>query len=95
LYVSIFPTTFPSGQGSDLAGTVVEVGPGVTNFAVGDEVLGFVDTRSSQAELVVADAGNLVPRPAKVPWDAAGALFAAGTTAYAAVRAATRAQVTR
>ena len=83
---SMFPTTFPSGQGSDLAGTVVEVGPGTKNFAVGDEVLGFVNTRSSQAELVVADAGNLVPRPAKVPWDAAGALFVAGTTAYAAVR---------
>jgi NADPH:quinone reductase-like Zn-dependent oxidoreductase len=84
---SIFPTTFPSGQGSDLAGTVVEVGPDAKNFAVGDEVLGFVNTRSSQAELVVADAGNLVTRPAKVPWDAAGALFVAGTTAYAAVRA--------
>jgi NADPH:quinone reductase-like Zn-dependent oxidoreductase len=87
LMAAIFPTTFPSGQGSDLAGTVVEVGPEVRNFAVGDEVLGFVNTRSSQAELVVADAGNLAPRPAKVPWDAAGALFVAGTTAYAAVRA--------
>jgi NADPH:quinone reductase-like Zn-dependent oxidoreductase len=84
---SIFPTTFPSGQGSDLAGSVVEVGPDAKKFAVGDEVLGFVNARSSQAELVVADAGNLVPRPAKVPWDAAGALFVAGTTAYAAVRA--------
>jgi NADPH:quinone reductase-like Zn-dependent oxidoreductase len=84
---SMFPTTFPSGQGSDLAGTVVELGPGAKNFAVGDEVLGFVNTRSSQAELVVADAGNLVARSAKVPWDAAGALFVAGTTAYAAVRA--------
>jgi hypothetical protein len=28
-------------------GTVAEVGPDVTAFAVGDEVLGFVDTRSS------------------------------------------------
>jgi NADPH:quinone reductase-like Zn-dependent oxidoreductase len=84
---ALWPATFPSGQGSDLAGTVAEVGPGVTNFAIDHEVLGFVDTRASQAEFVVADAGNLVPRPAKVPWDAAGALFVAGTTAYAAVRA--------
>jgi NADPH:quinone reductase-like Zn-dependent oxidoreductase len=84
---SLWPATFPSGEGSDLAGTVEELGPDVTGFAVGDEVLGFVDTRSSQAELVVVEAANLTPRPANVPWDAAGALFVAGTTAYAATRA--------
>jgi NADPH:quinone reductase-like Zn-dependent oxidoreductase len=28
-----WPATFPSGQGSDLAGTVAETGPGVTGFA--------------------------------------------------------------
>ena len=32
-------------------------------------------------------AENLTPRPAAVPWDAAGALFGAGATAWAAVRA--------
>jgi NADPH:quinone reductase-like Zn-dependent oxidoreductase len=82
-----WPATFPSGEGSDLAGIVVEVGLGVTGVAVGDEVLGFVDNRSSHAELVVADVDNLVPRPANVPWEVAGSLFVAGTTAYAAVRA--------
>src|ERR1700678_2848609 len=80
------PSTFPSGQGSDLAGIVEEVGPGVANVAVGDEVIGFTNDRSSQAELVVVESGNLVPRPAKVSWEQAGALFVAGTTAYAAVR---------
>jgi hypothetical protein len=35
---------------------------------------------------VVVESGNLVPRPAKVSWEQAGALFVAGTTAYAAVR---------
>jgi NADPH:quinone reductase-like Zn-dependent oxidoreductase len=84
-----FPATFPSGQGSDLAGLVAEVGAEVTRFVVGDEVLGFVNTRSSHAELVVADVGNLVARPANVPWEMAGSLFVAGTTAYAAVRAVT------
>src|SRR5580698_3569518 len=47
---AMWPATFPSGEGSDLAGVVDEVGRGVTGFAVDDEVLGFVDTRSSQAE---------------------------------------------
>jgi NADPH:quinone reductase-like Zn-dependent oxidoreductase len=82
-----WPATFPSGEGSDLAGIVEEVGPGVTRTAVGDEVLGFVETRSSHAELVVAHSDDLVPRPPEVPWEAAGSLFVAGTTAYAAVRA--------
>ncbi len=82
-----WPATFPSGQGSDLAGTVVETGSAVTRFAVGDEVLGFVHTRSSQAEVVAVDAENLIHRPSNLPWDVAGSLFVAGTTAYAAVRA--------
>ena len=84
---AMWPATFPSGEGSDLAGVVDEVGPGVSRFAVGDEVLGFVDTRSSQAELVVAEVDHLVPRPPGVPWEVAGSLFVVGTTAYASVRA--------
>ena len=82
-----WPATFPSGQGSDLAGVVEEVGPEVANVAVRDEVIGFVNNRSSQADYVLVEAGNLVPRPANVSWEQAGALFVAGTTAYAAVRA--------
>ena len=84
---AVWPATFPSGEGSDLAGIVAELGPGVTRFGVGDEVLGFVDTRGSHAEFVVAEVDNLVARPAQVAWAAAGSLFVAGTTAYAAVRA--------
>ena len=82
-----WPATFPSGQGSDLAGVVDELGPGVTGVAVGDEVIGFTHDRASQAELLAVDAGHLTPRPAAVPWEVAGALFVAGATAYAAVRA--------
>jgi NADPH:quinone reductase-like Zn-dependent oxidoreductase len=82
-----FPATFPSGQGSDFAGVVTSLGEGVEEIAVGDEVIGFVDTRSSQADFVVAEAANLTPRPDGVPWEVAGSLFVAGTTAYAAVGA--------
>jgi NADPH:quinone reductase-like Zn-dependent oxidoreductase len=82
-----FPSTFPSGQGSDLAGIIAETGPGVTGFAAGDEVIGYTDNRASQAEFVVVEAGNLTAKPAGVPWPAAGALFVVGATAYAAVRA--------
>jgi NADPH:quinone reductase-like Zn-dependent oxidoreductase len=82
-----WPATFPSGQGSDLAGIVARTGPGVTGFAEGDEVIGYTDSRASQAEYVLVEAGNLTPRPAGVPWEAAGSLYVVGATAYAAVRA--------
>jgi NADPH:quinone reductase-like Zn-dependent oxidoreductase len=81
-----WPATFPSGQGSDLAGIVEEAGVGVAHVAVGDEVIGFTNDRASQAEFVLVESGNLVPRPRNVSWERAGALFVAGTTAYAAVR---------
>jgi NADPH:quinone reductase-like Zn-dependent oxidoreductase len=84
---AMWPAAFPSGEGSDLAGIVVEVGPGVSAFTPGDPVIGWVDTRASHAEMVIVDAANLVPRPAGVLWDVAGSLYVAGATAYAAVRA--------
>src|ERR1700736_4462376 len=82
-----FPATFPSGQGSDLAGVVAELGSGVSSFAVGDEVIGFSNQRSSHAEYVTVPADQLTPKPAAVPWEGAGSLYVAGVTAYAAVRA--------
>jgi NADPH:quinone reductase-like Zn-dependent oxidoreductase len=82
-----FPATFPSGEGSDLAGVVDELGPDVHGVAVGDEVIGFTDNRASHAELVVTEAADLVPKPAGVSWEAAGSLYVAGGTAWAMVRA--------
>jgi NADPH:quinone reductase-like Zn-dependent oxidoreductase len=84
---SRFPATFPSGEGSDLAGVVSQVGEGVVGVAVGDEVIGWVDTRSSQAEYALVEAAHVVRKPAPVPWEAAGGLGVAGFTAWAAVRA--------
>jgi NADPH:quinone reductase-like Zn-dependent oxidoreductase len=81
------PTTFPSGEGTDFAGIVEQVGEGVAAFKPGDEVVGYSHERSSQAELVVVPADQLTKRPANVPWEQAGALFVAGTTAYSCVRA--------
>src|SRR4051794_41654807 len=83
----IFPSTFPSGQGSDLAGVVEEVGAGVQDAAVGDEVIGYTDNRASHAEYVLVQAANLTAKPAEVPWEVAGALFVAGATGIATVRA--------
>jgi NADPH:quinone reductase-like Zn-dependent oxidoreductase len=83
----LWPAKFPSGQGSDFAGIVDALGPGVTTVAPGDEVIGWVDTRSSQAEYTVAEAANLAAKPAGLPWEVAGAIPVAGFTASAMVRA--------
>jgi NADPH:quinone reductase-like Zn-dependent oxidoreductase len=82
-----WPATFPSGEGSDLAGIVTKIGIGVEGVTDGDGVIGFTDRRASHAEYVVVEAQNLTRKPANVSWEVAGALAIAGSTAYAAVRA--------
>jgi len=47
-----FPSTFPSGQGTDFAGIVTETGDSVNDFKTGDEVVGYSHQRSSHAEYV-------------------------------------------
>jgi NADPH:quinone reductase len=82
-----FPSTFPSGEGTDLAGVVSSVGDGVTEFSPGDEVFGWCWTRASHAEFVSVPAEQLVPKPAELSWEIAGSLNVAGATAWAAVAA--------
>jgi NADPH:quinone reductase len=83
----MFPATFPSGEGSDLAGVVTAVGPGVTEFSVGDEVLGFSFRRSSHATHTAVPVSQLIHKPPQLSWEVAGSLYVVGATAYAAVRA--------
>jgi len=66
---------------------VLETGPGVEEFGAGDAVLGFSWTRSSHATHTVVPATQLIHKPDALPWEVAGALYVAGSTAYAAVRA--------
>src|SRR6201985_102914 len=78
----IFPSTLPSGQGSDRAGVIEEIGPGVGGFSPGDEVIGFSNNRASQAELVLVEAGDLTRKPGKVSWEEAGGLDGACVSAW-------------
>src|SRR6202050_1766474 len=82
-----FPATFPSGQGSALAGIVTELGVGVDRWTPGDEVLGFSWRRSSHATHVSVPANQLVRKPVELGWEVAGSMYVVGCTAYAAVRA--------
>jgi NADPH:quinone reductase-like Zn-dependent oxidoreductase len=82
-----WPATFPSGEGTDLAGVVRAVGDGVTDFEGGDEVVGWTEERASHAELVTVPADQLTAKPTGVPWDVAGALFVVGFAGKASVDA--------
>ena len=82
-----WPATFPSGEGSDLAGVVEEVGEGVEDFTLGDEVLGWSEERSSHAELVSVPDTQLARKPPSLAWEVAGSLFVVGMAALACVRA--------
>ncbi len=82
-----WPSRFPSGEGSDLAGEIEELGAGVDAVAAGDAVVGWTDERASHAEYVVVPVEQLAPKPAALAWEVGGALFVAAVTAQACVEA--------
>jgi NADPH:quinone reductase-like Zn-dependent oxidoreductase len=82
-----WPATFPSGEGTDLAGVVEELGEHVSAFAVGDPVCGWTEARASHAEFVTVPVDQLTAKPAAVSWEVAGALFVASMAACAGVDA--------
>jgi NADPH:quinone reductase-like Zn-dependent oxidoreductase len=65
--------------GLDLAGTVEEVGPGVTDLRPGDEVFGTAD--GSFAEFVITKASRVVTKPAGLTFDQAAAVPVSACTA--------------
>ena len=83
----IFPMDFPFGQGADFSGRIDSAGAGVTEFAAGDEVLGWSEERSAQAEYVVSSPSRLISKPPTLDWFRAGSLFVVASTAVGAVRA--------
>ena len=79
------PLEPPRIIGSDGAGIVVEVGGGVDDIAVGDEVLftGLgVGSQGSYAELAVIAAVQAVPKPPSVSFEEAAAMGLVFPTAY-------------
>jgi NADPH:quinone reductase-like Zn-dependent oxidoreductase len=82
-----YPKAFPFGQGTDFAGRVDSVGAGVTAYTVGDEVVGWSEERSAQADYVVSEPARLIPKPVTLDWYRGGSLFVVAATAVAAVRA--------
>ncbi|WP_127501979.1 NADP-dependent oxidoreductase [Actinoplanes solisilvae] len=82
----VLPRTFPFVPGIDAAGTVVRLGPGVTGFAVGDQVIGYLSgpREGAAAEYTVAAVDRLGRAPSTIPLADAAALPVAALTAWQA-----------
>ena len=78
---SVYPVSLPNVPGSEGAGTVVAVGEGITEFAVGDRVA-WNDAPGSYAEKAALPASNAVPVPADVDLKTAAAVMLQGMTAH-------------
>jgi NADPH:quinone reductase-like Zn-dependent oxidoreductase len=76
----------PAVLGLDMAGTVEDVGPGVTAFQRGDEVFGMVGgvggMQGTLAEYISADAALLAPKPTTLSMRQAAALPLVTITAW-------------
>jgi NADPH:quinone reductase-like Zn-dependent oxidoreductase len=85
----LYPHHFPITPGWDISGVVEQVGPAVVDFAVGDEVFGYVRRDDVQwgtaAELVPVPQRCLAQKPESLSFAEAGALPLAGLTAYQAL----------
>jgi NADPH:quinone reductase-like Zn-dependent oxidoreductase len=82
-FQAVMPTTFPAIPGMEVAGVVDEVGDGVTEFAVGDEVVGWAKSGSYAQYALV---GAVAKKPAEISWEQAVALPVAGETAGRVLR---------
>ena len=85
-----YPIRFPGLVGTDIAGTVIKIGPGVEGFSVGDRVFAVAD--NTYAELCVVKASVLAKVPKGLDLIQAAALPLVTTTgdqliSFAGIRA--------
>ncbi|WP_395298287.1 NADP-dependent oxidoreductase [Kitasatospora hibisci] len=85
----VLDVVFPVIPGWDVAGVVEQVGVGVTEFAPGDEVMGYVREdmvrRGTFAEYIAAPVRTLARKPEALDFAQAAGLPLAGLTAYQAL----------
>jgi NADPH2:quinone reductase len=77
----VYKAAFPLVPGSEAAGTVEEIGPGVTGFSAGDAVVS-TSVIGAYAEYALVPAAQLVKIPAGVSMEAAAAAILQGMTAH-------------
>ena len=83
---------FPLIPGGDASATVDAIGPGVTDFAVGDDVFGSAGKpyfgEGALAELTTMSVGTIARKPAALSHEGAASIPVAGVTAYNMTEAA-------
>jgi NADPH2:quinone reductase len=77
----LYKAALPMIPGSEAAGTIEELGPGVTGFKAGDSVAS-VSVLGSYAEYALVPAAQLVKVPAKLTPEQAAAAMLQGMTAH-------------
>ncbi|WP_036720348.1 NADP-dependent oxidoreductase [Paenibacillus sp. JCM 10914] len=77
---------FPIVPGNEFAGIIDQIGDGVKDFSVGNEVLGFT-VLQCYAEFVVVSADQIVIKPKNMPWEIAGGFSGNGQGAHLALKA--------
>jgi NADPH:quinone reductase len=78
----VYPRDLPFVAGSEGAGTVVEIGPDVDDFAAGDRVAWAMVPGAGYAERVVVPADRCVAVPEGVDSETAAAVILQGMTAH-------------
>jgi len=78
----LYPTELPAGLGSEAAGIVAAIGPGVTEVSVGDRVVYTGSPYAAYSERRNFSAAQLVPIPDSVSDEIAAAVLLKGLTAW-------------
>ena len=79
------PQDLPFTPGSEVAGTVAEVGEGVDDISAGDRVVTLLGT-GGYAQYALAPAQSLIPLPEDLDFDRAAAIPLQGLTAYHCIK---------
>jgi len=83
----IYPAQLPAGLGAEMAGTVIALGDGATQFKPGDRVMGAVG-RGAYADLIAVNQQSVCQMPSALSDVVAASLPVASQTAWGALRAA-------
>lgn len=84
-FKAVLPVHFPFILGNDLAGVIVEVGSGVHNFKVGDEVFAKTDGQGCFAEYTSLKETSVALKPSNLSMTQAAALPLVALTAWQAL----------
>ena len=81
---SVLPQPLPLVLGSDLAGIIEEVGPGISHFRPGEAVFGVTNAQftGAYAEYAVADAARIAPKPRRLSDVEAASVPVVASTAW-------------